>query len=120
MLAPGLAMLLAGSLLGSAHFGPHDSVRVETLGEQVRVTAYGDAPFVPLLLSHEELNACVQKLESYADTACEFPERGSLTVKTSPAGFTLTFADSIKVNIVDFTIDKIAFAHAIKTLGNPS
>lgn len=120
MLTSGLAMVLAGSLLGSAHFGPHDNVRVETIGEQVRVTAYGDAPFVPLLLSHEELDACVHKLESYTDTACEFPQRGSLSVQISPAGFTLTFADSIKANIVDFTLDRKAFAHAIQTLGNPN
>lgn len=120
MLTSGLALVLAGSLLGSSHFGPHDSVRVETLGEQVRVTAYGDAPFVPLLLSHAELDACVQKLASYTNTACEFPERGSLSVRLSPAGFTLTFADSIKVNIVDFTIDKTAFDHAIQTLAHPN
>jgi len=120
MLTFGLATLLAASTLGSAHFGPHDNVKVETYGEQVRVTAYGDAPFVPLLVSHAELAACVLKLESYADTACEFPQRGSLTIKTSEQGFTLTFADSIKANIVDFTLDKIAFANAIKTLGHPN
>jgi hypothetical protein len=62
----------------------------------------------------------VHKLESYADTACEFPQRGSLTVQTSPAGYTMTFADSIKANIVDFTLDRIAFAEAIRTLGNPN
>lgn len=120
MLTSGLAMVIAGSVLASAHFGPNDNVKVELYGEKVRVTAFGDAPVVPLLVSHAELAACVRKLEGREDTACEFKARGSLTMKISVAGYTLTFADPVQANIVDFTLDEAAYAHAIRALSNPS
>ena len=119
MLAPGLRLIFAAAV-SLGHFGPDENIRVETMGSDVRITAFGSAALVPLLLTRAELNACVDKLEKQAEAVCTFQQRGSIVSKRLGDGHQVTFADPVNANIVDVPLDHAQLARALALLRNPA
>lgn len=108
--------LLAAASLGLAHIGTDDNVRIEPLGSDVRITAYGAAAFVPLLVTRAELVACLDKLAGGDEAVCTFQQRGSIASRRVGNGHQVTFADPINANVVDIELDAAALANAIAVL----
>jgi hypothetical protein len=118
MVASALHLFVAAAV-SLGHFGPDDNIRVEPVGRDVRITAFGAAALVPLLLTRTELDACIDKLERQPEAACMFGQRGSIVSRRLGDGHQMTFADPVNANVVDVALDQAALARAIALLRNP-
>ena len=114
MMFPALT-LCAAVAAGVIHFGSHDNVRVESMGSNIRITAYGPAAHVPLLLTPHQVGACAQDLAS--DFAhCQFDGQGTIVLRHIGGSWQMTFADPLDANVVDIDLDEAGLRSALLDL----
>jgi|GEM_PF-3192090 len=107
--------VFAAATAAVVHFGAHDDVRVETLGSNIRITAYGPAAHVPLLLTPRQVDACARELGGES-ARCSFVGQGTIVLRRDGAAYRMTFADPLDANVVDIDLDEAGLHSALDEL----
>jgi|SRR5690606_6213752 len=106
--------LMSALALGVIHVGTDQNVRVESMGSHIRVTAYGPAAHVPLLVTPAELDGCAEELAAAGQ--CWFAGRGRIVANRQGAAVQLTFSDSLDANVVDVDLGPTGLDSALLKL----
>ena len=115
MLGP--ALLFTAALFSFGRFGPNNMVQVEKVGDQARITAYGDTQIVKIIAEDFELQDCQEVLrDGLRPGRCLFSNGGLITVSLDPNGTRLRFEGTGKQNFVEYVTNLKGRADAAKAM----
>ena len=114
------ALFISAALLSSSRFGLNNNVLVERVGEQTRISAYGDTQIVKIMADDFEIEDCVEVLRDGLNPGrCLFAEGGLITIGRDPNGTSMTFQDAKRGNFVKFVVHPRERETAAKALLSP-
>lgn len=111
------SLIIGAALLGATRFGPNDDVRVEKVGDQTRLTAYGSAQIVTITADDFEISDCKEVFNDGLNPGrCFFVGGERILVERNPNGSKITFQGLDKTNTVEFVVTPAQRKAAAKAL----